>query len=234
LLTLARKVDQDQARRKFRTSGWNVRAGDAAARDDFFRETTMKIVSMFLCIGFLLLLGGCATITKGTQQTVTISTDPAGAICNLTREGKPLAVVNPTPGSVPIEKAVRDITIACSKAGYKDAGGTMASEFQAWTFGNIILGGIIGVVVDAASGAMNQYPSMVTFTLEPEAFASAQDRDAFFDRMTADLKREVAEVKERTEKQCRDNCATQLTTIDQGEKAKLAEIAVKRAQAVVR
>ena len=194
----------------------------------------MKMTCTLLCMGFLMLLGGCATITKGTQQTVTVATDPTGALCNLTRDGKPLAVVNPTPGSIPIEKAVGEISIACKKAGYKDAAGTMASEFQAWTFGNIILGGVIGIVVDAASGAMNQYPSMVTITLEPEAFASAKERDVFFDKLGADLKREVAEVKERTEKQCRDNCSTQLTTIDQGERLKLAEIELKRAQAIVR
>lgn len=135
---------------------------------------------------------------------------------------------------MPIEKAMGSIAILCKKPGYKDVAGTLASEFQAWTFGNIILGGLIGIAVDAASGAMHEYPSMVTITLEPEIFATAQERDAFFDKLKTDLKREVAEVKERTEKMCRQNCATQMTAIDQGEKAKLAEIEEKRALAKVR
>ena len=115
-------------------------------------------------VGFALLASGCATITKGSQQTVTIATDPAGAVCDLTRDAKPLAVVNPTPGSMPVEKASGSIAILCRKAGYKDVAGTLASEFQAWTFGNIILGGLIGIAVDAASGAMHEYPAKVTIT----------------------------------------------------------------------
>jgi hypothetical protein len=187
-----------------------------------------------LAAGFALLLSGCATITKGTQQTITISTDPAGAVCDLTRDAKPLAVVNPTPGSIPIEKAMGSISILCKKPGYQDAAGALASEFQAWTFGNIILGGLIGIAVDAASGAMHEYPTMVTITLEPEIFATALERDAFFDKMTANLKREVAEVRERTEKLCRSNCTSQMTEIDEGEKAKLAQIEEKRALVLVR
>ncbi len=194
----------------------------------------MRTMLVGLVAALGMLLPGCATITKGGQQTVTVNTDPAGASCSLTRDGKPLAVVNPTPGSIPIEKASGDIAVACKKGGYKDAAGALASEFQAWTFGNVILGGIVGIVVDAASGAMHQYPAMLTITLEPEAFATATERDAFFDRMATDLRREVAEVRERTEKMCRDSCATQLAQIDQGEKSKLAEIELRRAQAVVR
>lgn len=38
---------------------------------------------------------------------------------------------------------------------------------------------------------------MVTITLIPEQFASAAERDAFFDRMTSTLARKSAEVKER-------------------------------------
>ena len=194
----------------------------------------MKTLLVLLATGFALLHSGCATITKGTQQTITISTDPTGAACNLTRDAKPLAVVNPTPGSIPIEKAMGSIAIQCKKPGYKDAAGALASEFQAWTFGNIILGGLIGIAVDAASGAMHEYPTMVTITLEPEIFATALERDAFFDKLKADLKREVAEVRDRTEKLCRQNCESQMTAIDQGEKAKLAEIEEKRVLALVR
>ena len=59
-----------------------------------------------------LLTGGCATLTKGGSQTVTVDTDPSGAVCSLSREGKPVAVVNPTPGSVQVEKAKGTIAIA--------------------------------------------------------------------------------------------------------------------------
>jgi hypothetical protein len=181
------------------------------------------------------LCSGCATLTKGTSQTVTVTTDPAGATCTLTRDAKPLAVINPTPGSIPIEKGMGAIAVICRRAGYQDAAGTMTSEFQAMTFGNILFGGLIGVAIDAASGAMHEYPALVTITMIPEEFASEAERDAFFERMKATLLQESAEVKQRIGKQCREpNCANELAAAEAGTKSKLAEIDQQKALAKVR
>jgi len=182
----------------------------------------------------VVLTSGCATLTKGTSQAVTVDTDPSGATCTLTRDAKPVAIVNPTPGSVPVEKAHGTIAIACKKQGYLEAAGNLASEFQAMTFGNILFGGLVGVVVDAASGAMHQYPDMVTITLIPAEFGTVQARDEFFDRMRAVLEREAAEVKDRIDKKCaRSDCDRQLAAADAGKAEKLAEIEQRRASAKI-
>jgi len=184
---------------------------------------------------FAALSAGCATLTKGSSQAITVNTDPSGAMCTMTRDAKPVAVVNSTPGSVPVEKARGTIAVLCQKQGYQDAAGALAAEFQPMTFGNILFGGIVGVVVDAASGAMNQYPESVTISLIPEEFASIDERDAFFDRMRASLEREAAEVKERISKMCRDyDCPRELSAADKATAVKLAEIEQKRALARVR
>jgi hypothetical protein len=117
-------------------------------------------------------------------------------MCSLSREGKLVAVVNPTPGSIPVEKASGSISVICKKATYQDSAGLLASEFQSMT----LFGGIIGVAVDATSGAMNMYPGMVTITMIPEEFPSLAARDRFFDEMRATLLRETAEVTERITK----------------------------------
>jgi hypothetical protein len=195
----------------------------------------MRMYGCVAAAALALLASGCATLTKGTSQTITVATDPAGAVCTLTRDEKPLAVINPTPGSIPVEKGKGTIAVVCRKADYQDAAGAMASEFQAMTFGNILFGGLIGVAVDAASGAMHQYPAMVTIQLIPELFASAGERDAFFDKMKATLMTEVSEVKERINKSCRsDQCQSQLEAADVGTNAKLAEIDQKKKTAKVR
>lgn len=182
----------------------------------------------------VLLTSGCATLTKGTSQTVTVDTDPSGATCTLTRDAKPVAIVNPTPGSVPVEKAQGTIAVACTKQGFLEAAGDLASEFQAMTFGNILFGGVVGVVVDAASGAMHRYPDRVTITLIPAAFATAQARDEFFDRMRAVLERESDEVKDRIDKTCaRGDCDRQLAAAQAGRTGKLAEIEQRRAAATI-
>lgn len=61
------------------------------------------------------LSSGCATLAKGSSQSITVATDPSGAICTLTRDTKPLAVVNPTPGSIPVEKGKGSIAVICKR-----------------------------------------------------------------------------------------------------------------------
>jgi len=41
-------------------------------------------------------MAGCATIVKGTDQTVTVDTTPPGATCELKRDGQSIGVVNAT------------------------------------------------------------------------------------------------------------------------------------------
>lgn len=211
----------------------------------------MRIATLFALAAVVLLGSGCATMTKGTSQTVTVNTDPPGAICTLTRDSKPLAVVNPTPGSVSISKSSGAIAVICKKDKFLDAAGTMSSEFQAMTFGNVLFGGLIGIVVDAASGATHEYPPLVTITLIPEEFATIADRDSFYERMRQNLLREAAEVKERMANECRNRvkatspgtvgassalpaqCEQELKAADAATQAKLAEIEQKRLLAKV-
>lgn len=205
----------------------------------------MRMLTTVASTAALLAMTGCSTLTKGTSQTVTVNTDPPGAVCNLSRDSQTLAVVNPTPGSVSISKSSKPVSVLCTKASFIDASGTMSSEFQAMTFGNIIFGGLIGIAVDAASGATHEYPPIVTITMEPKEFGSATDRDAFFERMKQTLEREAAEVRERVQKDCQrkngaqpatgtgKTCDSELAAVDAGTKTKLAEIEQRRLAAKV-
>jgi hypothetical protein len=114
------------------------------------------------------LLAGCATIVEGTDQTVSVHTEPSGAECRLTRGGTLVGVINPTPGSVNVDKSRREISVSCEREGYRNAVGILDSDFQATTLGNLIIGGIIGVGVDAASGAMNEYDESIIIHMIPE------------------------------------------------------------------
>ncbi len=114
------------------------------------------------------LLGACASIMEGTDQSIAVSSHPSGAICVLEREGGQIAAVNPTPGTVRVEKSAEDISVRCSKLGYQDSIGVLVSELEGMTAGNLIFGGVIGLAVDAGSGAMHYYPSSITVNLSPE------------------------------------------------------------------
>lgn len=194
----------------------------------------MRLCSLFAAYALVASLTGCATITTGSGQAITVNTDPEGADCTLTRNGVVLARVNPTPGAIHVEKSSTDLAVQCVREGYLDAGGNIGSEFQPATFGNIILGGIVGVVVDAASGAMTKYPSAVTFKLTPVTFRSNAERDQFYDGLATTFLREYGEVLERIQRACTpDNCAAQLKAAETARASRLADIERRRAAAVV-
>lgn len=194
--------------------------------------------TVFLAAGAVaaLALSGCATITKGSGQSVTVLTDPNGAQCKLDRSGMTLAIVNPTPGSVQVEKSKDTITIRCSKEGFLETAGTLDSEVQGMTFGNILFGGIIGVAVDASSGAMNQYPSSVTLLLVPESFTSTTARDVFFDGASARAKALTAESIAKITGECTDGegCTSKVAQAKSAGDARLAQIELQRQQAQIR
>lgn len=117
----------------------------------------------------LAFLSACATIVNGTSQTVTVSTAPPGATCTVDRMGARIGAVPQTPGSLRVDKSKHDLSVTCSKFGFQTAAVTRSSSFGAMTFGNLIAGGAVGFVVDAASGASFEYPSDIRLDLAENA-----------------------------------------------------------------
>ncbi len=104
-------------------------------------------------------LGGCATITQGTEQVVAIDSTPSGASCDLKREHMVIARVSKTPQTVVVPKSIKTLNVTCAKAGIGRATATLESKINPMVAGNILIGGLFGGVVDSASGAMNKYPT---------------------------------------------------------------------------
>jgi hypothetical protein len=118
-------------------------------------------------VGCALPLIACATITKGTTQFVAIDTPGApGATCTIQTKDGPQLVT--TPGNVTLRKGFEALPISCSKECYLPGAGMIASDTEAMTAGNVVFGGIIGLGVDAATGAMNKYANQVTVAMIPD------------------------------------------------------------------
>lgn len=113
-----------------------------------------------------LLTNGCATVVEGNKQSVHFNTAPPGATCDIRREGAILYHKVVTPATLSLEKDKDPLEIRCNKEGFRETVVFTDSSFAGWTLGNLLLGGIIGVGVDAASGAINEYPSQVVIPLE--------------------------------------------------------------------
>ena len=127
-----------------------------------------KTISTSVAVAVLSLLTNCATVTQGSSQTIYFDTAPTGAECDLMREGNMLYSKVKTPITLEIEKDKDDLMVICRKEGYKETQIHTSSDFEGWALGNLFLGGIIGVGIDAASGALNEYPNQVLIPLEKE------------------------------------------------------------------
>ncbi|WP_339949170.1 hypothetical protein [uncultured Albimonas sp.] len=182
------------------------------------------MIRTVIVIAGLASTAACATITQGSDDTVTVTTQPPGAVCEIKQGAATVAFINPTPGSMMVPKSKNDLSVVCRKEGFEPAAGTLSSEFQAMTFGNILFGGVIGVAVDAASGAMNDYPPMITLVLQPEAFRSEQERDLFFDTLRNQLDEETDAAIARIRELCKDGPGACERQVEDAQAARLRQI----------
>ena len=117
----------------------------------------MRKVSFLVSAALAVQTMGCATLTKGTTQQVTLNTPGApGATCTLASEGIGSKIVT-TPASLVLDKSQHAIAVTCKKPCFQDGVGIISSNTEAMSAGNLLFGGVVGLGVDAASGAMNKY-----------------------------------------------------------------------------
>ena len=128
----------------------------------------MRIVGI---VALCAVLGGCASVTRGTTENLSIVSTPSGAEATISGLDVPTACV--TPCAVVVKRNA-DISVAFQKQGYapqviqltKDIPAAGAAGFA----GNVILGGLVGMGVDAVTGAATDHqPNPVAATLEPIA-----------------------------------------------------------------
>jgi hypothetical protein len=199
--------------------------------------TVGRFIMVCCWVGLAAVASGCASIVEGTDQSVTVQTSPSGASCELKRDGQVIGVVNPTPGTVTVDKSKDDISVICKKDGYQDASGAFSSDFQGMTFGNILFGGLIGVAVDASSGAMHEYPASVTVAMAPNSFPNTAERDKFFDQRAETIRKgaeaAIGKVRQNCKSSQQKTCDEAVGKIETARDDQLADVEAKRAQAVV-
>jgi hypothetical protein len=120
-------------------------------------------------VALAVMLGGCASITRGTTENISIASTPSGAQADVSGLEIPTACITPC---VVVAKRSADIVVSLSKEGYepqiipltKEISGSGGAGFA----GNILAGGLIGMGVDAYNGSANDHkPNPVFVTLQP-------------------------------------------------------------------
>jgi hypothetical protein len=133
----------------------------------------MKTGSILACAMGALVSSGCATIVARSSQEITIASVPPGAAVKIDNKSGAAVHSGNTPMTVTLKKGrgyfkAERYTIHIAKDGYQARDITVQGEVNGWYFGNIIFGGLIGLLaVDPATGAM--------YTLKPKEIASTLD-----------------------------------------------------------
>jgi hypothetical protein len=132
----------------------------------------MKQLVSILFLVAISLASGCASIVSGTDQKLTFNSEPDGA--TVTVSGR---VLGKTPFTVPVDKG-KNQSLVFEKEGYKTFTTQLSTTMNAWFFGNIVLGGVIGSTTDGVSGAIHEFsPDQYFVTLTPDTASGVSSSD---------------------------------------------------------
>jgi hypothetical protein len=116
-----------------------------------------------LCAGIFSVLTGCASVTHGTTQSVKIHTVAAdgktpveGADCRLSNDKGEARVLSGQ--TVQVRRSGGNLAIQCAHPDHEPATGQAVSHVNVGLVGNVLIGGVIGVAIDAGTGAGFNYP----------------------------------------------------------------------------
>lgn len=129
-----------------------------------------KRLGIFLLLP-VLLLSGCASIVGKDMFPLTINSNPDGANIVIQDESGKKMFAGTTPTTVTLAAGesyfhAKSYHITFSKPGYAEQYAEVKAEISGWYFGNILLGGLIGMlIVDPITGKMWKLPPNVTVDL---------------------------------------------------------------------
>jgi hypothetical protein len=131
-----------------------------------------------LLLGAIALAGqGCATVTRGTTQAWTVESDPVGAEVTLSQGDH-----CKTPCTLK-KRRKQGFEVTITKPGFEtvvtQVVATVSGAGAAGMAGNVLVGGLIGVVVDASTGAAKELrPNPLVVKLVPVGGAPERDQAA--------------------------------------------------------
>ena len=124
----------------------------------------MKYLSIVV-VAILML--GCATVTKGTRDTLVVESTPENAQVQLSTGQACLS----TPCAIEAPRNALSITVTVSKKGCEtrvvNVVSSLSTSGGTAFAGNLLLGGLIGAGVDSYTGAAREFkPNPLKVTLE--------------------------------------------------------------------
>nr|WP_315142107.1 PEGA domain-containing protein [uncultured Flavobacterium sp.] len=108
----------------------------------------MKKKIVISALSLSLLLSSCATIISGSKQKVSFHSNPAQAAIFIDE-----VEVGKTPFEIKLERN-KEHHVMIKLDGYQTYETNLTKKFNAWYLGNIVFGGIIGIIIDPITGAI--------------------------------------------------------------------------------
>ncbi len=134
----------------------------------------MKKTILSLTVVSSLMLTSCATIISGTTQNVSFNSNPSNASIFVDD-----FEVGKTPFQTKLERK-SEHKVVIKLEGYKPYETKLTRTFNAWYLGNVIFGGLVGLIIDPISGAIYQLtPSQVNAQLQQGTIAKTKSNDIF-------------------------------------------------------
>lgn len=115
------------------------------------------------------MLSGCASVTGSPNQSISIQTreqsgkEVEGAKCDIINKRGTWFIT--TPGTATIHRSNDDIQVTCRKEGLEAGRASVVSDTKGSMFGNILLGGGIGAIVDHNNGSAYEYPTLIQIVM---------------------------------------------------------------------
>lgn len=132
----------------------------------------LKNISLLAVFSVFLAMAGCATILSGSTQTIAVQALNANTQerlsdvrCTITDGQGNVYTLSDVPGTVMVTKGKGALNFDCRKKGYRQTNVGAGESFNAWTVANVLFWP--GFLVDAATGALQKYPSHFTVLMSP-------------------------------------------------------------------
>lgn len=143
-------------------------------------------------------LTGCASIIDGGPKTVSVKSDPSDAHVRVFDKKGVEVTTQQTPAILSLKRggaySTAKYRVVIEKEGYQPAEVTVKSTINGWYFGNLIFGGLIGMlIVDPATGAMwTLTPKDVSVVLQKGVADFHPEEGGFFVMLRKNVPAEVS------------------------------------------
>jgi hypothetical protein len=134
----------------------------------------MKKTIISCSLALTLLFSSCATIISGSKQNVKFSSNPSSASIFIDE-----VEVGKTPFEIKLARK-SEHSVMIKLDGYQTYQTNLTKSFNAWYIGNILIGGLIGLIVDPITGAIyNLSPNEINAQMNQGTVFNSSKKDIY-------------------------------------------------------